>query len=71
MAQHHQYLDLPVDIPKRKTRWFVWVLAAFALLVMGGMLYAFLGMVSAPMPKVEIPEPAQPSEWPTPASRPR
>lgn len=71
MATQQNYLDLPVDLPKRRTPWFVWMMGAFALLVMATLIYTFLRVLVAPMPKLELPQQDTPSEWPHPASRPR
>jgi len=71
MATQQDYLELPVDTPKRRTPWVVWVLSLFALLAAAIFVYGLLRIVSAPMPRLDLPDRNAPSEWPPPASRPR
>lgn len=74
MATHRQYLDPPIEIPKRPMPWFVWLMGGFAVLVVAALLYSFVTVAFAPMPKLEVPAqelPAQvPAASPTPRSAP-
>jgi|GEM_PF-3014186 len=73
MATQNQYLDAPIELPKRHVPWFVWVMGGFALMVMAGLIYSFLTVAFAPMPKLEVPgqeSPAQAPAAPTPKSSP-
>jgi len=71
MTMQQDYRELPVDAPKRRSSWFVWMLSGLALLVAAILGYGLLRVVSAPMPKLDLPDRDVPSEWPSPASRPR
>lgn len=71
MATQQDYVDLPVDAAKRRRPWFMWMLSAVALVVVAILVYGLVRIVSAPMPKLDLPDRNVPSEWPPPASRPR
>lgn len=72
MATQQDYLEeLPGGTPKRRTPWLVWMLSGVALLVVATLVYGLARVVSAPMPKLDLPDRDVPSEWPSPASRPR
>ena len=74
MATQRQYLDPPIEIPKRHMPWFVWLMGGFALMVMAAIIYSFLTVAFAPMPKLEVPgqetpaqaSPAAPAPKPAP-----
>ena len=71
MATPQEYVELPVDTDTRRRSWVVWMLSAFALLVAAILVYGLVRVVSAPIPKLDLPDRDVPSEWPPPASRPR
>jgi hypothetical protein len=70
MATQQEYLQLPVDTPRR-TPWLVWLLSGLVLMVVATVVYGILRFISAPMPNLDLPDRNVPSEWPPPASRPR
>jgi len=70
MATHREYLDAPVDLPKRHNTWFRWLLVAFSVLLLAALVYNFARIASVPMPKLDVPGAETPPERPTPASPP-
>jgi hypothetical protein len=71
MATQQEYAELPVDADKQRRPWAVWMLSALALVVVAVLVYGLVRVVSAPIPKLDLPDRDVPSEWPPPASRPR
>jgi len=69
MATQGQYLD-PIELPKRHTPWFVWMMGSFALMVVAALIYSFARIAFAPMPKLEVPGQEAPSRPASPAPRP-
>jgi hypothetical protein len=71
MATQQEYVELPVDTDRQRRPWVVWTLSVFALVVVATLVYGLVRVVSAPIPKLDLPDRDAPSEWPPPASRPR
>jgi hypothetical protein len=64
----------PAEIPKRHMPWFTQMLAAFALLVLAAVIYAFWNMGKMPARNLEVPALEQPANGPDntpPAERPQ
>jgi hypothetical protein len=73
MATHGQYLEPPIEIPKRHTPWFIWLMGGFALMVVAALIYSFAKIAWLPMPKLEVPAregPSRPAIPESPAPRP-
>jgi hypothetical protein len=68
MAAQRQYLDPPIEIPRRHTPWFVWLMCGFALLVVVALAYAFASIAFGGMPRFDIKSREIPANPATPTS---
>jgi len=70
MATHREYLDEPVELPKRHATWFRWLMVGFALLLLVAVGYNFFRIASVPMPRLDVPGAETPPERAVPATAP-
>jgi hypothetical protein len=54
MVRPRRYLDPPVEISKRHTPWFVWLMCGFALTVVAVLIYGFASIVFGGMSKRDV-----------------